>query len=95
MYERIHFFYSAGESDEDVDRVLFFQSAIVGYSPLILEINWSEAKDLQTFIDACEKVVRNLEKDRSLDKKLLDSNRLLEWIKSIKERHGSVEESSM
>ena len=86
---------SAGESDDDIDKVLFFRDAISGYAPLILENNWTEVSDLQILIDACEKVINNLENDFSLDKKLLDSNRLLEWIKSIKERHGSVEESSM
>ena len=70
---------SAGESDEEVDRVLMFQAAIQGYAPLILER--SSRSTLQDFIDACVAVLKNLKQDPHLPGKLLDSNRLLEWIK--------------
>ena len=37
----------------------------------------------------------NIQSDKTLVKKLIQSNSYLEWIKAIKDRHGSVEESSM
>jgi hypothetical protein len=84
---------SAGESDAEVDQVLFFQAAIVGYSPLLLDLgNDTTFKD---FLTACNKVIESFRADPALPGKLLESNRCLEWIKAIKERHGSVEESSM
>ena len=56
-----------------------FQAAIQGYAPLILER--SSRSTLQDFIDACVAVLKNLKQDPHLPEKLLDSNRLLEWIK--------------
>ena len=44
---------------------------------------------------ACDKVVANIQSDKKLIGKLIQSNSFLEWIKAIKDRHGSVEESSM
>ena len=70
---------SAGESDEEVDRVLMFQAAVQGYAPLILER--SSRNTLQDFIDACVAVLNNVKQDETITNKLLDSNRLLEWIK--------------
>jgi hypothetical protein len=46
-------------------------------------------------MDACDKVIANLQKDKKLSQNLIDSNSYWEWIKAIKDRHGSVEESSM
>ena len=84
-----------GEADDEVDRVLLFRDAITGYSPLLLEINWSNEVSFEAFLNAIHLVIAAIQNDRSLPQKLRDSNRLLEWIKAIKERHGSVEESSM
>ena len=70
---------SAGESDEEVDRVLMFQAAVQGYAPLLLER--SSRNTLQDFIDACFAVLKNVKQDSTLPEKLRDSNRLLEWIK--------------
>ena len=78
-----------------MDRVLLFRDAITGYSALLLEINWSNEVSFEAFLNAIHLVITAIQNDRSLPQKLRDSNRLLEWIKAIKERHGSVEESSM
>ena len=87
---------SAGESDEEVDRVLLFQTAINGYAPLLLDNDWNSKKvSFEDLLTACDKVILSVKKDRKLPQKLIDANRFLEWIKAIKDRHGSVEESSM
>ncbi len=75
--------------------MLLFQNAINGYAGLLLDTDWSRPVSFESFLSACNKVVLSLKQDKGLPKKLIDSNRYLEWIKSVKDRHGSVEESSM
>ena len=83
-------------ADVEVDRVLFFSSAIQGYASLLLDLQQGTAnKTLDDLLVGCEAVMIAANKDRKLPRKLVDSNRHLEWIKTIKDRHGSVEESSM
>ena len=72
-----------------------FQAGIIGYAPLLLETDWSNEKSFEVLLEACDKVIANLQNDKKLSQKLIDSNSYLEWIKAIKDRHGSVEESSM
>ena len=86
---------SAGDSDEEIDRVLFFQAALSGYAPILLETNWSQNQTFDALLEASDKVVRSIRADKSLPKKLIESNRILPWIKAKKEQHGTVEESSM
>ena len=72
-----------------------FQASINGYAPLLLETDWSTERSFESLLEACDKVITNLQHDENLSKKLKDANSWLEWIKAIKDRHGSVEESSM
>ena len=72
-----------------------FQAGINGYAPLLLETDWSAETSFEVLLEACDKVIANLQNDKKLSHKLIDSNNYLEWIKAIKDRHGSVEESSM
>ena len=72
-----------------------FQAGIIGYAPLLLETDWSTEESFEVLLEACDKVIANLQNDKKLSQKLIDSNSYLEWIKAIKDRHGSVEESSM
>ena len=72
-----------------------FQAGINGYAPLLLETDWSIEESFEVLLEACDKVIANLQNDKKLSQKLIDSNSYLEWIKAIKDRHGSVEESSM
>ena len=69
-----------------MDRVLLFQSAVTGYSPLLLEINWSNEVSFDVFLNACHLVITAIQNDKSLPKKLTESNRLIEWIKAVKVR---------
>ncbi|XP_078510203.1 E3 ubiquitin-protein ligase RNF213 isoform X2 [Lissotriton helveticus] len=84
---------SAGENDMDVDRVACFHDAVLGYSPLLYELK-SES-GLQELMQCLSKLWKALENDEKLPKKLEDSARHLQWLKTVKESHGSVELSSL
>ena len=84
---------SAGESDMEVDRVLQLQAAVKAYSGFIFEL--SPDSQLKDFIAAAQQLLQALKTDSNLPEKLLDSNRHLDWLKVIKEQHGSVEISSL
>ncbi|XP_029904896.1 E3 ubiquitin-protein ligase rnf213-alpha-like [Myripristis murdjan] len=83
----------AGENDLDVDRVACFHDAVLGYSSMLygLEPN----SDFQAFKTSLSKLWKALENDRNIPKKLRDTARHLEWLKTVKESHGSVELSSL
>uniref|UniRef100_A0AAV2KJR2 Ring finger protein 213 n=1 Tax=Knipowitschia caucasica TaxID=637954 RepID=A0AAV2KJR2_KNICA len=84
---------SAGENDMDVDRVACFHDAVLGYSPLLYELE--RDADFDKFNTVVKKLWRALENDCHLPKKLRDSARHLEWLKTVKDSHGSVELSSL
>ncbi|KAM9311530.1 E3 ubiquitin-protein ligase RNF213 [Gastrophryne carolinensis] len=84
---------SAGENDMDVDRVACFHDAVLGYSPLLYEV--TPAFTFDDFMQCLEKLWKALKSDPALPKKLRDSARHLEWLKTVKESHGSVELSSL
>ena len=84
---------SAGESDTEVDRVMFMQAAVSAYSALIFDIK--EDSSLQDLLRATQHLFAAVKEDKHVPDKILDTNRHLEWIKLIKERHGSVETSSL
>ncbi|XP_054463285.1 E3 ubiquitin-protein ligase rnf213-alpha [Anoplopoma fimbria] len=84
---------SAGENDMDVDRVACFHDAVLGYSPMLYELK--PDSDFHVFKEVLKKLWRALENDSNLPKKLRDSARHLEWLKTVKDSHGSVELSSL
>ncbi|XP_069055826.1 E3 ubiquitin-protein ligase RNF213 isoform X2 [Pleurodeles waltl] len=84
---------SAGENDMDVDRVACFHDAVLGYSPLLYELK--PESGLQELMQCLKKLWKALENDEKLPKKLEDSARHLQWLKTVKESHGSVELSSL
>ncbi|XP_062293931.1 E3 ubiquitin-protein ligase rnf213-alpha isoform X2 [Scomber scombrus] len=84
---------SAGENDMDVDRVACFHDAVLGYSSMLYELKPDSG--FHAFKDVLKKLWRALENDSNLPKKLRDSARHLEWLKTVKESHGSVELSSL
>ncbi|XP_029363545.1 E3 ubiquitin-protein ligase rnf213-alpha [Echeneis naucrates] len=84
---------SAGENDMDVDRVACFHDAVLGYSSMLYELKSDSG--FSTFKEILEKLWRALENDRKLPEKLRDSARHLEWLKTVKDSHGSVELSSL
>lgn len=84
---------SAGENDMDVDRVACFHDAVLGYSSVLYELKPDSG--FPAFKEVLEKLWRALENDNNLPKKLRDSARHLEWLKTVKDSHGSVELSSL
>ncbi|KAL3987051.1 centrosome and spindle pole-associated protein 1 [Sarotherodon galilaeus] len=84
---------SAGENDMDVDRVACFHDAVLGYSSVLYELKADSG--FKAFNEVLTKLWRALENDSNLPKKLRDSARHLEWLKTVKDSHGSVELSSL
>ncbi|XP_072882379.1 E3 ubiquitin-protein ligase rnf213-alpha-like [Hemitrygon akajei] len=84
---------SAGENDLEVDRVACFHDAVLGYSSLLFELQPNAG--FVDFMQSLQKLCNALNNDPDLTKKLRDSARHLEWLKTVKESHGSVEQSSL
>ncbi|XP_069825251.1 E3 ubiquitin-protein ligase RNF213 [Dendropsophus ebraccatus] len=84
---------SAGENDMDVDRVACFHDAVLGYSSLLYDLKPQSGFD--DLMECLQKLWKALQSDRNLPKKLKDSARHIEWLKTVKESHGSVELSSL
>ncbi|XP_041812142.1 E3 ubiquitin-protein ligase rnf213-alpha [Chelmon rostratus] len=84
---------SAGENDMEVDRVACFHDAVLGYSSVLYELKPDSG--FQDFKEVLQKLWRALENDTNLPKKLRDSARHLDWLKTVKDSHGSVELSSL
>ncbi|XP_072001709.1 E3 ubiquitin-protein ligase RNF213-like isoform X2 [Engystomops pustulosus] len=84
---------SAGENDMDVDRVACFHDAVLGYSSLLYELDSHSGFD--DLMKCLEKLWNALQSDVNLPKKMRDSARHVEWLKTVKESHGSVELSSL
>ncbi|XP_067280905.1 E3 ubiquitin-protein ligase rnf213-alpha isoform X2 [Pseudorasbora parva] len=84
---------SAGENDLDVDRVACFHDAVLGYSSMLYDLK--PDADFRLFKDILKKLWKALDNDPNLPKKLCDSARHIEWLKTVKDSHGSVELSSL
>ncbi|KAJ8011122.1 hypothetical protein DPEC_G00054910 [Dallia pectoralis] len=84
---------SAGENDLDVDRVSCFHDAVLGYSSLLYGL--PQDADFNAFREALEKLWKALSNDCNIPNKLRDTARHLEWLKKVKDSHGSVELSSL
>ncbi|XP_041331790.1 E3 ubiquitin-protein ligase RNF213-like, partial [Pyrgilauda ruficollis] len=84
---------SAGENDMDVDRVACFHGAVHGYSSLLYELR--QDSGFKDFMSCLPKLWRALDSDETLPEKLRASAQHLEWLKTVKESHGSVELSSL
>ncbi|XP_021566641.1 E3 ubiquitin-protein ligase RNF213, partial [Carlito syrichta] len=84
---------SAGENDIDVDRVACFHDAVQGYASLLYKLD--SRADFDVFMEHLKELWKALDNDQHLPRKLCDSARNLEWLKTVKESHGSVELSSL
>ncbi|KAK9965830.1 hypothetical protein ABG768_004896 [Culter alburnus] len=84
---------SAGENDADIDRLASFETAVMGYGPLLYSL--SENAGFEEFMEYAKQVWDTLDKDEKLLDKLIDSNRWLDWLKGLRDTHGSVEQSSL
>ncbi|XP_057214799.1 E3 ubiquitin-protein ligase rnf213-beta-like isoform X2 [Triplophysa rosa] len=83
----------AGENDVDTDRIANFESAVMGYSPLLYSL--PNHAGFEEFIICAQQVWDTLDKDEKLMEKLRDSCRWLDWLKGLRETFGSVEQSSL
>ena len=63
---------SAGETAIEIDKVSFFLSAVLGFSPLIFDL--SENDGLEQLISACNKVWKSVEQDPTLVEKWVNKN---------------------
>ncbi|XP_076810012.1 E3 ubiquitin-protein ligase rnf213-alpha-like isoform X1 [Clavelina lepadiformis] len=84
---------SAGETILEVDRVSCFLSAVMGFAPFIFDLE--ENANLTNVVDALKKVWEAYSNDNKLLKKWHGTAQYLEWLKGIKDFHGSVEKSSL
>ncbi|XP_008588585.1 PREDICTED: E3 ubiquitin-protein ligase RNF213, partial [Galeopterus variegatus] len=84
---------SAGENDIDVDRVACFHDAMQGYASLLYKLDTRAG--FSVFMEHLKELWKALDNDQDLPTKLRDSARNLEWLKTVKESHGSVELSSL
>ncbi|XP_034144887.1 E3 ubiquitin-protein ligase rnf213-alpha isoform X2 [Esox lucius] len=84
---------SAGENDMDVDRVACFHDAVLGYSSMLYGL--PPDADFNAFKEALNKLWKALGNDCKIPNKLRDTARHLEWLKTVKDSHGSVELSSL
>ncbi|KAL3881513.1 hypothetical protein ACJMK2_027945, partial [Sinanodonta woodiana] len=84
---------SAGEGDMEIAKVNCLHAATTGYAPLIFELN--ENSGCKELLDKCQILWKELKADPDLPDKLTDTNRHLEWLKTVKQAHGSVEVTSL
>ncbi|KAM9385416.1 E3 ubiquitin-protein ligase rnf213-alpha-like isoform 2-T2 [Pholidichthys leucotaenia] len=84
---------SAGENDLDVDQVACFHDAVLGYSSMLYGLE--QDSDFKNFKDSLSELWKALKNDRDLPEKLGSAARHLEWLKTVRESHGSVEFSSL
>ncbi|XP_030630710.1 E3 ubiquitin-protein ligase rnf213-beta [Chanos chanos] len=84
---------SAGENDAEIDRLASFHDAVMGYSPFLYSLATNAG--FEEFITCAEQVWETLKRDEKLPEKLRDSCRWLDWLKGLRETHGSVEQSSL
>uniref|UniRef100_A0A3P9JJC8 RING-type E3 ubiquitin transferase n=1 Tax=Oryzias latipes TaxID=8090 RepID=A0A3P9JJC8_ORYLA len=84
---------SAGENDREIDQVACFHDAVMGYAPLLYSL--SPKAGFEEFMKCAQLVWDAHSRDEKLPDKLRESTRLLNWLKALKETHGSVEQSSL
>ncbi|XP_077976279.1 E3 ubiquitin-protein ligase rnf213-alpha-like isoform X2 [Styela clava] len=84
---------SAGETPYEVDIVSCLLSAVMGFAPLIFELD--EEAGLNVLLDKCRAVWKNRNGDAKLMDKWKDTGSQLAWFQGIENFHGSVEKQSL
>ncbi|XP_052224866.1 E3 ubiquitin-protein ligase rnf213-alpha-like [Dreissena polymorpha] len=84
---------SAGEEPINIAKVQCLYSAVMGYSPLIFDLEHD--CDIKQLLEKCRLVWKELDTNTKLPVQLYDTNLQLPWLKEIKRTHGSVETSSL
>ena len=82
-----------GEGAMEIHKVKCLNSAATGYAPLIFDLK-VEA-DFKTFLAQCKLVWQALNADADLPKHLQSTNQHLQWLKDVKDSHGSVEVNAL
>ncbi|XP_032802457.2 E3 ubiquitin-protein ligase rnf213-alpha isoform X1 [Petromyzon marinus] len=83
---------SAGENDMDIDKVKIFHDAVLGYAPLLYELEADVGID--ELLQALQQLQATMDTDCNIPRKLIDSCANKEWLQAVHEAHGSVERSS-
>ncbi|XP_060597666.1 E3 ubiquitin-protein ligase rnf213-alpha-like [Ruditapes philippinarum] len=86
-------FIAIGDDPFNIGKVQTLHSAVNGYAPLIFDL--PSRCDFEDLLDLCKIVWRNLEANSKLPKQLADTESQIEWLKEIKNAHGSVEVTCM
>ncbi|XP_022806308.1 E3 ubiquitin-protein ligase rnf213-alpha-like [Stylophora pistillata] len=88
---------SAGESDMETDCISSLHTSCLGFAPLIFDLKESEEQrvNFDQLMNACDPVWKAVETDQMLPRKLCDTSRHLDWLKTVKESHGSVAMTSL
>ncbi|XP_052218272.1 E3 ubiquitin-protein ligase rnf213-alpha-like [Dreissena polymorpha] len=84
---------SAGDEPINIWKVQCLHSAVMGYSPLIFELQ--NCNGYMQLLNRCKSVFKELKINPVLPKQMIDTNAQLEWLKEIKKAHGSVEVTSL
>ncbi|XP_033105070.1 E3 ubiquitin-protein ligase RNF213-like [Anneissia japonica] len=83
----------AGETDIEVGRVSCLHQAATGYAAFIFDL--TEDSDYTYLMRICNHTWTALQNDPELSTKLEDIHRHMEWLKGVKDSHGSVEVTSL
>ncbi|XP_022801884.1 E3 ubiquitin-protein ligase rnf213-alpha-like, partial [Stylophora pistillata] len=88
---------SAGESDMETDRISSLHTSCLGFAPLIFDLIETQEQRVgfDQLMKACNPVWKAVEADQLLPRKLYDTSRNLDWLKTVKESHGSVAMTSL
>ncbi|XP_022803330.1 E3 ubiquitin-protein ligase rnf213-alpha-like isoform X2 [Stylophora pistillata] len=88
---------SAAESDMETDRISSLHTSCLGFAPLIFDLVETEEYKVgfDQLMKACVPVWKAVEMDQMLPQKLYDTSRNLDWLKMVKESHGSVAMTSL
>ncbi|XP_022801893.1 E3 ubiquitin-protein ligase rnf213-alpha-like [Stylophora pistillata] len=81
----------------ETDRISSLHTSCLGFAPLIFDLKESEEQRVNfgQLMNACDPVWKAVETDKMLPEKLKDTSRHLEWLKTVKESHGSVAMTSL
>ena len=82
-----------GEGDLEIHKVKCLNSATTGYAPLIFDLD--KQAGFKKFLRQCKLVWKALEADKDLPTHLESTNQHLQWLKDVRESHGSVEVNAL
>lgn len=69
---------SAGENDADIDRLASFETAVMGYGPLLYSL--PQNVGFKEFFDYAKQVLDTLNKDEKLGDKLVSFCKMIEFL---------------